>query len=89
MTNRERFEAWAKEQGLETVTMIDGDYYFGTTSAAWAAWQAACPDGWQCAPIEPTDEMEEAALDAYTPFGDMKLAILAAVIHAPKPEDVE
>lgn len=42
---------------------------------------------WQCVPVEPDEAMIEAALDAYAPFGDMRLAIQAAIVHAPKPED--
>jgi len=90
MSERERFEAWATNQqdenGLPCFTVkIGGEYIDRDTKHAWAAWQAACPDGWKCVPVEPTDEMEEVALDAHMPFGDMKLAIQAAIVHAPKP----
>lgn len=47
------------------------------------------PEGWKLVPVEPTDEMVEAALDAHMPFGDMKLAIASANLSAPKPSDSE
>jgi len=93
MTERERFEAWARkapdlrDQDLYRSAYMASRYVSVDVQIAWEAWQAACPEGWQCAPVEPTDEMEEAALDAHMPFGDMKLAIQAAIVHAPKPED--
>jgi hypothetical protein len=87
MTERERFEAWAESCGLEIITMADGDYYFPDTASAWAAWQARCPDGYKCVPVEPTDEMVDAASEAYMPFGDMALAIQAAIVYAPGGED--
>ena len=46
-------------------------------------------EGWKLVPVEPTDEMVEAALDAHMPFGDMKLAIASANLSAPKPSDSE
>jgi len=55
-TERERFEAWAQSQGLNTM-MGFGNYYLADTAAAWKAWQAACPEGWQVVPKEPTFEM--------------------------------
>lgn len=34
-------------------------------------------------PMEPTDEMVDAAADAYMPFGDMDIAIRMALLAAP------
>ena len=34
-------------------------------------------------PMEPTEEMVEAAKDAYMPFGDMDMAIRMALLEAP------
>jgi len=58
MTERERFEAWAQSQGLNTM-MGFGSYYLADTAAAWKAWQARCPEGWQVVPKEPTIDMTE------------------------------
>ena len=42
MTQRERFEAWAKSVGYEDVSCDRlGEYYFQPLQAAWEAWQAA------------------------------------------------
>lgn len=77
MTERERFEVWYKKHE-ESLGGWAGKYY------AWLAWQARCPDGWQCVPVEATEEMVDAASDAYMPFGDMALAIQAAIAYAPE-----
>lgn len=74
---REEFEEWANVNGLRLErqkSMCGGDmgrYDFGPTQAAmevWCdAWQAAnksaVPDGYCVVPVEPTDEMMEAADD--------------------------
>jgi len=83
MTERERFEAWAKSRGNQ-MQMIEGEYVCPITSDQWEAWQARCPEGWQVVPVEPTDEMVDAASEAYMPFGDMVLAIQAAIVYAPE-----
>ncbi len=38
----------------------------------------------KCVPVEPTAEMVDAASEAYMPFGDMALAIQAAIVYAPE-----
>ena len=53
---RERFEAWAKSRGNQ-MQMIEGEYVCPITSDQWEAWQAACPEGWQVVPVEPTEAM--------------------------------
>lgn len=63
MTERERFEAWAESQYMSvTESYIEGvtvTYRTETTEAAWRAWQARCPDEWQCVPRMPTNTMED------------------------------
>lgn len=82
---RERFESWAQSQGLNTM-MGFGSYYLADTAAAWEAWQATCPEGWQVVPKAVTPEMSEAyASDAYDTAQQCHDAVLGA---APKPEDV-
>ena len=84
MTERERFEAWA-DGSFELRWHVElGRYASCMTQSAWDAWQARCPDGWQCVPVEPTDEMVDAASELYMPFGDMALAIQAAIVYAPE-----
>lgn len=46
------------------------------------------PKGWQLVPFAPTPEMTEAAEDAYMPFGEMEIAILAAISAAPQPDQI-
>ena len=84
MTERERFEAWAQSRNMGLGVMVDGSYYHTAADEAWAAWQARCPEGWKCVPVEPTTEMVDAASEMYMPFGDMGAAIQAAVVYAPE-----
>lgn len=44
--------------------------------------QIAIPAGYALVPVEPTDEMVDAAEEAYMPFGDMKLALMMSAIAA-------
>lgn len=39
--SREKFEAWAKEQGYETYRQKTGSYFFEETHIAWQVWSAA------------------------------------------------
>jgi hypothetical protein len=41
------------------------------------------PEGFVLVPVEPTYEMVEAGLEAHMPFGDMELAIQAAIAARP------
>lgn len=43
------------------------------------------PEGWKMVPTVPTDEMINAAQEAYMPFGDMHIAIAMANHAAPTP----
>ena len=89
MTERERFEAWA-DGSFELRWHVElGRYASCMTQSAWDAWQARCPDGWQCVPVEPTDEMVDAASELYMPFGDMRAAIHAAIVYAPDEQGAE
>jgi len=84
MTERERFEAWAKSRGNQ-MQMIEGEYACPITSDQWEAWRARCPDGWQVVPKTVTAEMDAAyASDAYDTAQQCHDAVLAA---APKPGD--
>ena len=42
------------------------------------------PPGWKLVPVEPTDEMVDAASEAHMPFGDMHFAITSAILAAPE-----
>jgi hypothetical protein len=42
------------------------------------------PEGFVLVPVEPTQRMVNAADDAYMPFGDMELAIQAAISSRPE-----
>lgn len=42
------------------------------------------PEGYVLVPLEPTEEMIEAAQDANMPFGDMGFAISAAIAARPE-----
>lgn len=42
------------------------------------------PEGYVLVPVEPTEEMVNAAEDAYMPFGDMEFAIQAAISARPE-----
>ena len=44
------------------------------------------PPGWKLVPVEPTDEMVDAASEAHMPFGDMHFAITSAILAAPEVE---
>ena len=45
---------------------------------------ASEPDGWVLIKARPTAEMLDAAQDAYQPFGEMEIALLAAISASPK-----
>jgi len=45
---------------------------------------ASEPDGWALIKAKPTEEMLNAAKDAYQPFGEMEIALLAAISASPK-----
>lgn len=88
---RAEFEAWASDNGKWPKAIerdSKGDYLLLQTATGWMWWQEA----WQAAsraPVVPqvTDEMIEAANEAYCPFGDMHLAIQAALAAAPQPPE--
>lgn len=66
MSERERFEAWAKkiselrEEDFAYSVYCPKRYVSTYIEVAWLAWQARCPDGWQCVPVDPTDEMMDS-----------------------------
>lgn len=67
MTERERFEAWAKRPPREWNIDIagpeeawPGQYKIYHVECAWEAWQARCPDGYSVVPNEPTEQMLDA-----------------------------
>lgn len=83
MSQRERFEAFAKQNGYNTARFDRYRYADNETKAAWAVWQAACPEGWQAVPVDPTAGMMKAL------WLDDSLGRHSAMLAAaPKPEDV-
>ncbi|WP_339881825.1 hypothetical protein [Vreelandella maris] len=71
MSQRARFEAWAKRPPREWNVRISGtkeawpgSYWSYPVQCAWEAWQAACPDGWQAVPFEPIEDQIEAGCEA-------------------------
>lgn len=82
---RERFEAWAVKQGINLARFDRYRYADNEAKATWAAWQAACPEGWLIVPSSPTPKMIDAAEEGHMPFGDMGFAIQCAIAHAPRP----
>lgn len=93
---RDRFEAWAKAPPREWNTDIagpkqawPGSYWSYPVQCAWEAWQAACPEGWQAVPVEPTQEMQNhGSVARYHERLDCKGLYKAMLSAAPKPEDV-
>jgi hypothetical protein len=85
---RERFEAWAAGR-FELHWHVDAERYASAiTQAAWEAWQAACPEGWKVAPVEPTQEMQNhGSVARYHERLDCKGLYKAMLSTAPKPED--
>lgn len=83
---RERFEAWATKNKMDT-SCFNGFYGDRDTFMAWEAWEVACPEGWTVVPINPAKQQigsvfwahEDA--DVYGIYADM-------VANAPNPEDV-
>ncbi|MGP9796148.1 hypothetical protein ACT3UJ_02135 [Halomonas sp. 86] len=65
-SQRERFEAWVLSN-LPTYGVdqfVNGGYIHSGTQLAWAAWQAACPEGWQVVPIQSVDQQIDAGCEA-------------------------
>lgn len=85
MTQRERFEniCGSFPFCMPMHTYVNGDYRDTDTKRAWAIWQAACPEGWQAIPVDPTAGML-TALWKKDPFERYPVMLDAA----PKPEDV-
>lgn len=73
-SERERFEAWAKDEGYDTANTYDTErsrwrWLNPMTSDLWKSWRAALshpstPQGWKLVPVEPTLDMGWAYLDA-------------------------
>lgn len=89
MSQRERFEAYARKERLDTHIEF-GVYSSPFTFCAWKAWQAACPESYQCVPKEPTGEMLDRAWADCGVGGrqDYIEAYTAMLSAAPKPEDL-
>ena len=94
---RERFEEfvieWCERYGvdinLEDYSPDANAYENATLDFAWNAFQAACPEGWQCVPAEPTQEMQNyGSVARYHERLDCKGLYKAMPGAAPKPEDV-
>lgn len=93
MTQRERFEEWATLRQMDISFFIppaghSGFYGSEETQTAWDAWQAACPEGWQVVPKEPSEEMIESTKAEYMEDVQYHLEIYRAMLQAaPKPGD--
>ena len=93
MTERDRFEAWAKAPPLEWDTDIagpkeawPGQYKLYHVQSAWEAWQARCPDGWQVVPMEPSQYQQNAGSVArYHHESDCRGIYRAMLSAAPQP----
>ena len=89
MSEREAFEAWAFENGLQSHTDQSLDYPLG--NVLWKCWQGRAaieaqrvPDGWKLVPIEPTKAMLDAsALDDQMNTGSIRAAWKDMVAAAP------
>lgn len=86
MSQRKEFEHWFSDQGKwpQAVERNGEGYKLMGAQDAWTTWKAARPSGWALVPAQPTPEMISAAEDGYMPFGDMALAIQAAIAYAPE-----
>ena len=96
MSQRERFEEfvieWCERYGvdinLEDYSSDANTYENATLDFAWHAFQAACPEGWQCVPVEPTQEMQNhGSVTRCHEQLDCKGLDKARLSAAPKPED--
>lgn len=87
MSQRERFERWASDEGKwpNAIERSGKGYRLMQTQASWVAWQAACPEGWQAVPVEPTNHMLDSAFYPGCAAIETWRGMLSA---APKPEDV-
>lgn len=90
---RARFEKWAESCGLDTMRMVDNEYYFSDTQSAWDAWQARCPEGWQVVPKRMDRGMMSAAIPNnecnFPNFGpqehEVQVRYVRALAAAPQP----
>lgn len=69
MTQREEFEAWFISTGHEKTALNRHKFYVEVmVEEMWKAWKAAkaqaVPEGWKLVPIDPTQEMFDAAFHA-------------------------
>ena len=82
---RLQFESWAKSRGYLLDRSQLGNYHWNRTRVCWEAFKAAYSPkvlqalGVAVVPTVPTQEMEDAAAEAYMPFGDMHIAMLAGI----------
>lgn len=92
MSHRERFEAWASDNGKwpEAIERSGEGYRIMQTQCDWMAWQAACPEG-----LEAVDAKAiRQALEHWAEYEPSICAapeytdILIALSAAPKPGDV-
>ena len=109
MIERERFESWARQrwthpEDFDQRIKAPSKYNNYEVQAAWDAWQEraaqpepSVPDGWKLVPIEPTEEMVNAArnapipavhLDSISAMADIrnKVCYRAMLTAAPKME---
>ena len=81
---RKVFEKWFRPE-RPLLRDENGDYIYMAAHSAWLTFKAAYSPkvlqalGVAVVPTVPTQEMEDAAAEAYMPFGDMHIALLAGI----------
>lgn len=81
---RKVFEAWFRPS-RPLLRDDEGNYVYMAAHSAWQTFKAAYSPkvlqalGVAVVPTVPTQEMEDAAAEAYMPFGDMHIAMLAGI----------
>lgn len=94
---RDRFEAlfsappyeWCVDKHCGRKSAWPGQYRIYHVQAAWDAYQAAVPEGWQMVPKEPTGEMIDEARDHHESHHYLPYSLYKAMLSAaPKPGDV-
>lgn len=97
-TERELFEVWALEDTMNRNQRdSDGKYQQIKMQWMWQAWQAArsapvVPQGWKLVPVEPTVNMQQAALKHVVrqhQTRDIYAAMLAAAPQPPEASPVQ
>lgn len=78
------FDARLAAGTADMIRTGDEDRVYSAFLDAIRAALLTAPPGWKLVPVEPTDEMVDAASEAHMPFGDMHFAITSAILAAPE-----